>query len=135
LSSYTPENNRSERRTTAKNTVILDAYNANPSSMAHALRSFANDPAHDKLCILGDMFELGDASLAEHRAIVQLADELKLPCLLAGSYFKSSAHDLTRAFETTEALATWLTNHPVAGKTILLKGSRGMRLEQLLPLL
>jgi UDP-N-acetylmuramoyl-tripeptide--D-alanyl-D-alanine ligase len=135
LSSYTPENNRSERRSTAKNTVILDAYNANPSSMAHALRSFANDPAHDKLCILGDMFELGEASDTEHRAIVQLADELKLPYLLAGSYFKASAHDLTRAFETTEALATWLTNHPVAGKTILLKGSRGMRLEQLLPLL
>lgn len=135
LSSYFPENNRSERRTTAKNTVILDAYNANPSSMAHALRSFANDPAHDKLCILGDMFELGDASEAEHQAIVKLADDLKLPYLLAGSYFTASAFDGASAFETTEALAAWLTEHRMAGKTILLKGSRGMRLEQLLPLL
>ena len=135
LSSYIPENNRSERRQTGHNTVILDAYNANPTSMSHALKSFANDPAEDKLCILGDMFELGAESAAEHRAVVNLVDTLKLDAVFAGKHFAEAAKNREGVFETTEALADYLKQQGVKGKTVLLKGSRGMRLEQLLPLL
>lgn len=135
LSAYTPTNNRSERRNTGQNTLILDAYNANPTSMAHALKSFASDPANEKLCILGDMFELGSATADEHHRIVELLNELHLPALLAGKHFATAAEGRISAFESTDALTEHLREHPVRGKTILLKGSRGMGLEKLLPLL
>lgn len=135
LSSYIPENNRSERRATANNTVILDAYNANPTSMAHALKSFANDPSPNKLCILGDMFELGAESAAEHTAILKLVDALHLPARFAGSHFAQAGKGRSDVFESTDALAEHLKLNPIKAHTVLLKGSRGMRLEQLLPLL
>ena len=142
LARYNPQNNRSQLvRTPAGNDLILDAYNANPSSMAAALRSFAARPVaagQTKLAILGDMFELGEASAAEHRQLGQLLASLPLPQVLligpemagtatAGGYFQH--------FATKAEAAEWLRQHPVRGQQVLVKGSRGMALETLVELL
>ena len=142
LATYNPQNNRSQLvRTDHGNDLILDAYNANPSSIAAALRSFAARPVREgqhRLAILGDMFELGDAAEAEHRAVGELLAELQLThAVLIGPLMHPAAetHPAARHFATKAAAAEWLAHHPVAGHLVLLKGSRGMGLETLLPLL
>ncbi|MBF9221961.1 UDP-N-acetylmuramoyl-tripeptide--D-alanyl-D-alanine ligase [Hymenobacter ruricola] len=143
LAQYNPQNNRSQLLRTARgNDLILDAYNANPSSMAAALRSFAARPGApaDKLVILGDMFELGDASRAEHRALGKLLLGLGLGgAILIGpemaQAWNKCAPANTLHFHTKEAAVDWLRRQPLTGRQILLKGSRGMGLETLLPLL
>ena len=143
LARYNPQNNRSQLvRTPAGNELVLDAYNANPSSMSAALRSFAARPlgaaGQTKLILLGDMFELGDESAQEHAALGQLLAELQLPqVLLIGPEMARAAtvagyfqHFLTKA----EA-AEWLRANPVRGQQVLVKGSRGMALETLVELL
>jgi len=141
LAQYNPQNNRSQLMRTAKgNELVLDAYNANPSSMAAALRSFATRPlagAQGKLVVLGDMFELGDESVAEHRALGQLLASLPLPAaLLIGPQMAEAASQGTfQHFPTKEEAATWLRQHPIANQQVLVKGSRGMALETLVELL
>ncbi|GAB3637460.1 UDP-N-acetylmuramoyl-tripeptide--D-alanyl-D-alanine ligase [Hymenobacter arcticus] len=139
LASYNPQNNRSQLvRTAHGNDLILDAYNANPSSMAAALRSFAQRPEAHKLVVLGDMFELGETAAAEHQAIGELLVELGLHnALLIGSLMQAAAAAQPAAHYCADkaAAADWLAQHPVAGQLVLLKGSRGMGLETLLPLL
>ena len=138
LAGYNPQNNRSQLVRTARgNDLILDAYNANPSSMAAALRSFAQRPTpagQGKVAVLGDMFELGDSAEAEHRAIGELLTELKLDkVLLVGPLMQAAAAAYPRAHyvATKAAAAEWLAQHPLAGQLMLLKGSRGMGLETL----
>jgi UDP-N-acetylmuramoyl-tripeptide--D-alanyl-D-alanine ligase len=138
LASYAPTNNRSQLVRTAHNEVVLDAYNANPSSMSAALRSFATRPgnAADKVVILGDMFELGTASEAEHRELGHLLQTLPLgKVVLIGPHMQ---HATTQPsflhFATKPDAAAWLRNHPLHGQQILIKGSRGMGLESLLEL-
>jgi UDP-N-acetylmuramoyl-tripeptide--D-alanyl-D-alanine ligase len=142
LGAYNPQNNRSQLlRTTHGNDLVLDAYNANPSSMAAALRSFAARPVREgqqRWVILGDMFELGDSALAEHRALGELLAELGLTnALLVGPLLReaTSAHQAAQHFATKAEAADWLTQHQIANQLVLLKGSRGMGLETLLPLL
>lgn len=135
LENYTPDNNRSERRKTANNQLILDAYNANPSSMTHALKSFATSSDDAKLCILGDMYELGSAAPAEHAAIIALVHALKLKAIFVGSLFQAQVQPNDLSFETTAALREYLDQERLQGQTILLKGSRGMKLEQVIDLL
>jgi UDP-N-acetylmuramoyl-tripeptide--D-alanyl-D-alanine ligase len=142
LAGYNPQNNRSQLVRTARgNDLILDAYNANPSSMAAALRSFAHRPVaagQGRLAILGDMFELGESAEAEHRALGELLAELKLDkVLLIGPLMEAAAAAQPAAhyFVDKSAAAVWLAGHPVASQLVLLKGSRGMGLETLLPLL
>jgi UDP-N-acetylmuramoyl-tripeptide--D-alanyl-D-alanine ligase len=142
LASYNPQNNRSQLvRTTGGNDLILDAYNANPSSMAAALRSFAQRPVaagQGRLAILGDMFELGESAEAEHQALGELLVELNLDnALLIGPLMQAAAAAQPAAhyFADKSAAAVWLAGHPVASQLVLLKGSRGMGLETLLPLL
>ena len=142
LASYNPQNNRSQLvRTAGGNDLILDAYNANPSSMAAALRSFAQRPVaagQGRLAILGDMFELGESAEVEHRALGQLLAELKLDnVLLIGPLMQlaAQAQPAAQHFADKTAAAVWLAGHPVASQLVLLKGSRGMGLETLLPLL
>jgi UDP-N-acetylmuramoyl-tripeptide--D-alanyl-D-alanine ligase len=142
LASYNPQNNRSQLvRTAAGNELVLDAYNANPSSMAAALRSFAARPTamgQTKLVILGDMFELGDDSLAEHRYLGQLLAELPLPqvLLIGAEMAGAAAHDpAAQHFATKAEAADWLRQHPATNRQILVKGSRGMALETLVELL
>ncbi|NML65720.1 UDP-N-acetylmuramoyl-tripeptide--D-alanyl-D-alanine ligase [Hymenobacter sp. RP-2-7] len=142
LGAYNPQNNRSQLlRTVRGNDLILDAYNANPSSMAAALRSFASRPTaadQSRWVILGDMFELGDSALAEHQALGELLAELQLPnALLVGPLLQAAAqtHPAAHHFATKAEAAAWLAAHPLAGQLVLLKGSRGMGLESLLDVL
>jgi UDP-N-acetylmuramoyl-tripeptide--D-alanyl-D-alanine ligase len=142
LAAYNPQNNRSQLvRTAHGNDLILDAYNANPSSMAAALRSFAQRPVaagQGRIAILGDMFELGATSAAEHHALGELLAELKLTTVvLIGLLMQAAAKAYPAAhyFADKAAAATWLAQHPVQQQLVLLKGSRGMGLETLLPLL
>jgi len=142
LAAYNPQNNRSQLvHTDYGNDLILDAYNANPSSMAAALRSFAARPAPAKqgrVAILGDMFELGDSAEAEHRALGELLAELGLTnAVLIGPLMQAAAaaHPAAHYFADKAAAAEWLAHHPLAGQLVLLKGSRGMGLETLRPLL
>ncbi|HRH38888.1 MAG TPA: UDP-N-acetylmuramoyl-tripeptide--D-alanyl-D-alanine ligase [Flavobacteriales bacterium] len=137
LEAYEPGNNRSQFKDTGRNQLILDAYNANPSSMAAAIRNFSSMSSdREKLLILGDMLELGASANAEHRAIAQLVDELELDTIFVGPLFRHAlgSHP-SSSFEDASTLLTALTNSPVTGKLILLKGSRGTKLETVVPVL
>ena len=138
IESYIPENNRSQLITKGTNTIILDAYNANPSSMAVALENFIQLDKTNKLIIIGDMFELGHESLTEHKIIVDsLLKENRIECCFVGPDFlsnkvlKSNFH----FFKTFENLSDFIKNRNVENSTILIKGSRGMALERTLELL
>lgn len=142
IAAYNPQNNRSQVVRTARgNELLLDAYNANPSSMAAALSSFARrptPPGQAKLAVLGDMFELGEASAAEHRALGELLLELSLvEVVLIGPEMAAAAalSPAFRHFPTKLTAAEWLQQHPPRGQQVLLKGSRGMGLETLTGLL
>jgi len=128
LSEYEPSNNRSQLHKTQRNTLILDYYNANPTSMRAAIENFAQLQLPNKYLILGDMLELGDESIQEHMAIVDLLKEKNLnDYSLVGPIFKgiTSANSY---LDSNEAKAH-LNNLNLNGKTILIKGSRGIKLE------
>ena len=135
IEGYVPQNNRSQIVKTTHNTLILDAYNANPSSMKVALENFAVLNESQKVVILGDMFELGEDSAHEHQAIADLAASLNFESLfLVGKNFHGvSINHAT--FSDFESLQAQLTKQPLHQKTILIKGSRGMKLERLLEFL
>ena len=143
LAGYQPQNNRSQQLRTARgNALVLDAYNANPSSMGAALRSFAQRPGPlaDKVVILGDMFELGEASAQEHSTLGDLLNNLDFGCAVLigpkmGSAWNMADPNTTQHFASKAAAAAWLQQHPLQGRQILLKGSRGMALETLVELL
>ncbi|GGH13177.1 UDP-N-acetylmuramoyl-tripeptide--D-alanyl-D-alanine ligase [Pedobacter zeae] len=134
LSNYQPKNNRSQLTKTEKNTVICDFYNANPSSMAAALKNIAVLSADKKTAILGDMFELGPESLGQHELIVKQANESGLDQLIfIGKDFYLFKDDFNGIFfETPAEAATYLQENQVHDHLVLLKGSRGMKLESLL---
>ncbi len=138
LSDYYPDNNRSQVEETKKNTLIMDAYNANPSSVEEALKSFDEIKTNkSKIAILGDMFELGRYSEMEHRNISTLAMSLKFDevIFIGENYYKAIEDDtFTRFAQKTEA-EIYLKKIAPEGAIILLKGSRGMQLESLKPLL
>lgn len=126
IASYTPENNRSQWWDSGKNKVILDAYNANPSSMEAALVNLSK--MENTYFIIGDMFEMGEYAHAEHAKIFQLTKDLRLEGIFIGKEFQSvGATDLLNAQNATD----FLKLNEVKGRIVLLKGSRGMRLEQL----
>ena len=137
-SDYVPANSRSQMTRTEKNTLILDAYNANPTSMAAALDNFAavNDPC--KVALLGDMRELGADSVQEHVAIVRRLGGLKT-CLVEEEFRKAleitGTPENVSWFATSETLAAWLKDHPLEGAVVLVKGSRGIRMETVVPCL
>ena len=131
LSQYTPQNNRSQLTKTARNTLIIDAYNANPTSMEAALRNFALIETANKAVILGDMFELGDDSAAEHQKVVQQLAQLGITeAYLLGENFGKTQGVGTR-FASTPAFKEWLAENPLSGKALLIKGSNSMKLTTL----
>ena len=135
LEEYTPKNNRSEIITTKCNKILLDAYNANPSSMEVALKNFSKIKANSKTVILGDMFELGTESEVEHQKIVDLAISLNFDKLfLVGNLF-SVANTNHHQFKNFKDLETYLKKNPLKNQNILIKGSRGMQLERCLHLI
>ncbi len=128
LSQYAPLNNRSQLKQTARNTLIIDAYNANPSSMQVSIENFHRMQAADKLLILGDMRELGDDSAAEHQKVVdQLIAFGFTEVFLVGEYFGATQHPF-RSFADAPSLIEALQAEQPSGKTILIKGSNGIRL-------
>lgn len=132
VKAYVPTNNRSQIVKTSNNTLILDGYNANPSSMNVALRNFAQVKAERKVVILGDMFELGRTSIAEHGVLLGLTEELCFTqVILVGKEFYELKSDSNLFFEDGLKLQEYLKENPIKEAFILIKGSRGMHLEDL----
>ena len=133
---FVPDNNRSQMMRTERNTLIVDAYNANPSSMHAALDNFRNVEAPAKLALLGDMRELGEESLTEHVKIVRLLRMYEIPACLVGEEFHKALELLgggaEQWFPSSEALAEELAAKPVSGTVLLVKGSRGIQMEKVL---
>ncbi len=135
ISAYEPHNNRSEMTRTADNTVIADAYNANPSSMKVALDNLEAFSAPRKAVLLGMMGELGAESLKEHQALVDRLSAMNLDKVyLVGEEFRRTGTSFP-CFATSADLAAYLGEHPLKGYTILLKGSRSTAMEKILPVL
>ena len=135
IESYTPNNNRSQIIRKGSNTIILDAYNANPSSMEVALDNFNSMKSSLKIVILGDMFELGVHSKSEHQAVIDEVNSLNFSsAYYVGSHFFELASDSSKAnfFKTTESFRNQLQSLVFKDALILIKGSRGMALESLL---
>jgi len=132
IKKYKPKNNRSQVINTKNNVVILDAYNANPSSMKAMICSFANQNYDNGLLILGDMLELGAYSINEHNLIISICKKLKLNFILVGEEFSKVHKD---SLEGVEELCEFVKKNPINNKTILIKGSRGISLELIVPFL
>jgi UDP-N-acetylmuramoyl-tripeptide--D-alanyl-D-alanine ligase len=132
IEGYIPQNNRSQVSKTDKNTVIVDCYNANPSSMKSALESFVDIEEGTKTVILGDMLELGSDGLSEHEAILNYCREHELHFITVGPIFKG-LND--KGYTTTQDLIEQWPTIALQNQLILLKGSRGIALEKILPLL
>ena len=135
IESYIPENNRSQLINKDSYEIILDAYNANPSSMKVALENFIQLDKTNKIAILGDMYELGEESLAEHKYIVDfLTKNSSFECYFIGKYFfeNKSENSNFHFYESFEMFSNSLRNTNWKDKTILIKGSRGMALERTL---
>lgn len=138
IEEYDPTNNRSQIVKTERNEVILDSYNANPTSMRAAIENFASLQKDNKVVILGDMYELGEESELEHAtigALLCLLTDTRI--ILIGKHMLAASKECASAIymETKESAVDYLTTSPVLNSTILLKGSRGMGLESLIPLL
>jgi UDP-N-acetylmuramoyl-tripeptide--D-alanyl-D-alanine ligase len=134
IADYIPANNRSQIVNTEKNHIILDAYNANPSSMVVALDNFSRQPGQPKMCILGDMLELGSYTGEEHKNILELALESKFDRLIfVGEYFcqNKSGYPNCDFFIDTHKAKEWLAQKQFSGFNILIKGSRKIQLENL----
>lgn len=132
IASYVSENNRSQSIDRGDKTIILDAYNANPSSMEAALRDLAGLNTPHKAAILGDMYELGEAKEEEHRKIGTLTKDLNIDlAIFCGELMKTAAEANTDSVycETKEELSLYLSSNVIPAGHILVKGSRGMGLE------
>ena len=137
IEAYEPQNNRSQILKTEHNTLVLDAYNANPASMEQAIISFAEIQNDNKLLILGDMYELGDQSENEHRNIFKLLKKYNLQnIILVGPAFSSIVQESNYlCFLQVEDVINWIKENPVNSFIILIKGSRLNRMEALFPVL
>ncbi len=132
IGNYQPQMNRSQVVKSEKNTLILDAYNANPSSMKVAIDNFCSINAGNKVVIVGDMFELGDDSEIEHEGVIRMLTQAGFDQIYtAGKHFYKASENIPtiKRFLTTEQLKQALTIAPITQSTILIKGSRGMKLE------
>ena len=134
IESYLPENNRSQVTITERNTVVLDAYNANPTSMKLALESFCKTSYTNKMIIVGDMFELGNDSIHYHQEIINYLEKINDSIIyIVGEYFCNTKHsDKIKSFSSKKELINNLSKTNVSNYSILIKGSRGMQLEKII---
>ena len=133
ISTYIPSNSRSQSMKTAKNSIVLDAYNANPTSMRVAVENFSKLEAEHKMVILGDMLELGDESLAEHSEIVSLIEDSGFEkAIFVGPHFSAAAGSKFPCFLTSDEANNWLPSQHIKDFLILVKGSRGIKMEKVL---
>jgi UDP-N-acetylmuramoyl-tripeptide--D-alanyl-D-alanine ligase len=137
IESFRPDNNRSQVIQTKRNTLIMDAYNANPTSMEAAINNFAAGNFENKVLILGEMLELGIESKKEHTLIVELAKNANVEKIFfAGKEYEGAMADKNIwLFENSDELALYLDENRLERKTILIKGSRGNKLEKILKFL
>lgn len=141
IEAYVPANSRSQMSKTEKNVLILDAYNANPSSMSAALDNFAAVEAPVKIALLGDMRELGEDSVKEHKAILAKLAGADYSVYLVGEEFRKalaetgSIDNVKGIYASSEDLAKYLAENPVSGACVLVKGSRGIQMEKTVPCL
>ena len=142
ISGYQPKNNRSQITQTDTNTLICDYYNANPSSMFVAIENLGKLEAKHKVLVLGDMFEMGDESAAEHEAVIRKALETDVDeVIFVGSEFAEVSPKVGKSespeavfYSTVEQAIAALRDEPIKDSTVLIKGSRGMALERLVEL-
>ena len=134
IESYLPENNRSQVTITERNTVVLDAYNANPTSMKLALESFCKTSYTNKMIIVGDMFELGNDSIHYHQEIINYLEKINNSIIyIVGEYFCNTKHsDKIKSFSSKKELINNLSKTNISNYSILIKGSRGMQLEKII---
>ena len=136
IESYQPTNNRSQIIDQNSNQIILDAYNANPTSMKAALENLEAIPAKNKIAILGDMFEVGNTSAEEHQIIIDLLEKLEFSnMMVCGKNFYQTSTQEVLKFENFEDLKNYIQRNNFEDATILIKGSRGMALERILEVL
>ena len=136
IESYQPTNNRSQIINQNSNQIILDAYNANPTSMKAALENLEAIPAKNKIAILGDMFEVGNTSAEEHQIIIDLLEKLEFSnMMVCGKNFYQTSTQEVLKFENFEDLKNYIQENNFEDATILIKGSRGMALERILEVL
>ncbi len=138
ISSYMPTNHRSQFIKIGSNQVLMDAYNANPSSMEAAISHFAETENNPKIVILGDMFELGDLSAQEHASLGKLIAGFQFSkVLLVGEHMQQALANLPQAYYFPDkfGLHNWLQDNPITNSFLLVKGSRGIQLESVLPFL
>ena len=133
IKKYFPTNNRSQIEKTKYNTLLLDAYNANPSSMKKSIESFELMQSNNKIIIVGDMFELGNETDEEHFKIIKQINKLQIKAFFVGEYFNLHADrmwsDKLKFYKSKESLTLYLKNNPIKDSLILLKASRGIVLE------
>jgi len=136
IANYQPQNKRSQIINKGSNTLVLDAYNANPSSMQAAIEAFVKAyPNKQKVLIAGDMFELGEFEAEEHQNIVELAAKLNInKCFFVGNAFAATSFKNKNAsfFKNVEELSTHINQNKIAEVCVLIKGSRGVKLEEVL---
>lgn len=131
LAQYIPSNNRSQITRTENNVLLVDCYNANPSSMHSALTSFISTESQDKLAIIGDMLELGEEAETKHNEILEVMNKNSTPYISVGPiFYYSVANKAMNKFETSNDLLMFLQTNKLKNKFILLKGSRGIALEK-----
>lgn len=133
IENYQPSNDRSQMVKTDSNCLIVDTYNANPTSMNAALDNFMSTSFEGKMLILGDMLELGDASLSEHVEVLEKAQICASEIIVVGNEFSNAARGglNVQCFPDVEALKAYIVANPIKNRTILIKGSHGMHLERL----
>ena len=136
LENYTPTNNRSQFIKSEKNEIVMDAYNANPVSMSHAIKNFRNISSENALLILGDMRELGNDSEKEHKTIINLINELHFDnVMLVGQEFKKASDNNFLSFIDVDDLINYINQNKISGKKILIKGSNSIHLEKIINML
>ena len=134
IESYQPSNNRSQILKQGSNTVLLDCYNANPSSMEVSIKNFLQIEREGKIMVLGDMLELGEYSAQEHQKVVDLinSDACEKVILVGANFMQTQTPDSYLKLNKVDDLEPWFKNNPLNNKFILVKGSRGIQLEKLL---
>ncbi|MDP4281816.1 MAG: UDP-N-acetylmuramoyl-tripeptide--D-alanyl-D-alanine ligase [Bacteroidota bacterium] len=133
IEGFIPSNNRSELKQTSRNLLILDDYNANPSSMEAAIRNFISSPYPSKAVVLGDMLELGKDSDEEHLGILKMLETsgIEKVYLIGPEFTRLNTRREWICFQDSELANIWFKHQPLTGSTVLIKGSRGIKLEQI----